>query len=602
MTAIPLTAQVSKFPGTVQAGTLRNTNGAGTVGQPLVTGSTSGDIMPTNTMTLGTGNVAVVNATNVLALSLPDYSLAWGSNGNHLVGDSYLQYFQFFNLSGDTVPAVTIEASGITNVMSFSGFGTATPNDLSLFSSNSIRWRVKPGGDLLPNASNNVDVGSSALPVRTNWVSYLGLKNVQAPLVGANRLVFLGDSLSTFVKWPAMLTASYLAGFPNPYMEWTNMWSTNFAFSGNYLSNMFAGDYTNSAQAFKTAGGTNAILFAWGGANDLGVSTADNIIYQGSNLLRIARNDGFRTVAFTIGPQGAITTANETKRIRYNDWLRQSELWSWLVDVDRILPDPANTNMYVASDQLHQTDNGGLVIAGAVRSIVHDGWERNVSPINLTTILPTNRTFQVALPDGTVLLALSGNDGTNSLGTNATHVGLLNADGAGNSWVMSQLGVGTRSPVCALRVVGATWLQGNTTNSGHLLFVNDDTYAIGASGANRPTSIFIGSGGIQSTRVDNSSLFLNGGGFRATGAVTNQVAGSLLVGGSSAPMTLGNLHVVGGIVQTNGGIWQTFTFSAPSAPATQGAVYWNDGTNVCVTFRNSAGTLSTNRLTNLPWP
>ncbi len=455
-------------------------------------------------------------------------------------------------------------------------------------------------GDMVP--TNTVNVLTQNVTVLN--VGRLVQSSVPAPLVGTNRLVFLGDSLSTFVKWPAMLTASYLAGFPTPYPEWTNMTSTNFAVSGNYLSNMFAGDYTNSAQAFKTAGGTNAILFAWGGANDLGISTADNIIYWGSNLLRIARSDGFRVVAFTIGPQGAITSANETKRVRYNDWLRQSDLWAWLVDIDRILPDPANTNLFVASDQLHQTDNGGLVVAGAVRSIVHDGFERDVTPITLTTILPTNRTFQVALPDGTVLLALSGNDGTNSLGTNATHAGIINVDGSGNSWVTGPLGLGTKSPVCQLRVVGASWFQGTVTNSGHIYFLNDDTYAIGQAGANRPTSIFIGSGGIQSTRVDNNSLLLSGGGFRATGNVTNQIAGALGVGISSATMPLAALHVVGGIVQTNGSIWQHFSVGAPSAPATgtQGAAYWNDGTNVCVVFRNGGGTLTTNKLTMSAWP
>lgn len=65
---------------------------------------------------------------------------------------------------------------------------------------------------------------------------------------------------------------------------------------------------------------------------------------------------------------------------------------------------------------------------------------------------------------------------------------------------------------------------------------------------------------------------------------------------------LAPLHVVGGIIQTNGGIWQTWSLGAPSAPATQGAVYWNDGTNICAVFMNAAGALSTNKLSMAAWP
>lgn len=70
--------------------------------------------------------------------------------------------------------------------------------------------------------------------------------------------------------------------------------------------------------------------------------------------------------------------------------------------------------------------------------------------------------------------------------------------------------------------------------------------------------------------------------------------------GTAAP--LDKVHIVGGIVQTNGGISQAFSIAAPSAPATQGAVYWNDGTNICVVLRNAAGTLTTNKVAMAAWP
>ncbi len=122
-------------------------------------------------------------------------SIQVNSNGT-FSGDTYLQYFSDFNIGGDPFPAITLGVGGITNIMSYSGFGTATPDYLSLLTSNSIRWTITKDGDILPGVptgigtsggSNRYDIGSWALPVRTNWVNDLvAVENVvsQGSFVG----------------------------------------------------------------------------------------------------------------------------------------------------------------------------------------------------------------------------------------------------------------------------------------------------------------------------------------------------------------------------------------------------------------------------------
>ncbi len=65
----PPVDNIAKFPGRVQAHTLRNTNGASAAGLPMVTVNTDGDLIPTNTVNVATQNVTgTFYATNVAGI------------------------------------------------------------------------------------------------------------------------------------------------------------------------------------------------------------------------------------------------------------------------------------------------------------------------------------------------------------------------------------------------------------------------------------------------------------------------------------------------------------------------------------------------------
>lgn len=165
--------------------------------------------------------------------------------------------------------------------------------------------------------------------------------------------------------------------------------------------------------------------------------------------------------------------------------------------------------------------------------------------------------------------------GTNSGGAPVRFVvtssnGMLRFDG-GNTTLANS---GTLTTNGALSLVtsvavasGATTLSANQLSSTTLMQIT--TPRVTFSGG---TAAFPGLG------RTNGNLALFGGDGLFTGGNTN------------------NFWLMGG------GLIQDFTIAAPAAPDRQGAVYWNDGTNVCVVLRNAAGALSTNKLSMTAWP
>lgn len=174
--------------------------------------------------------------------------------------------------------------------------------------------------------------------------------------------------------------------------------------------------------------------------------------------------------------------------------------------------------------------------------------------------------------------------------------------------------------------------------AGHFLAQDDNTYDIGASGASRPKDYFGAGVGVFGGRITGGEHFITAnaaGGFGAgrffilpgasDGIIGLYNAGAtdfnrLTLGGTTAAFpaigrgaTNGHLTITGadgavGGTATNG-LWlmggpiiQDFSVVAPGAPVRTGALYWNNGTNVCVVLRDHAGGLTTNKLTMSAWP
>jgi hypothetical protein len=185
------------------------------------------------------------------------------------------------------------------------------------------------------------------------------------------RLVFDGDSLTSSNN-----PAAYPVFFTNIYFPTlSGVIVSNVAVSGQNAYDMLYNRYTNFVQPCKPAGTTNAILFAWGGANDVFYATnnADAIIAILSNYWSVAKADGFTVVAFTIPDRGNYTAGTATDmaqqtKSQVNAFIRNSSLWDYLVDVANKFP-IANTRYYF-SDSIHFTTNSARAIADLAFSAI----------------------------------------------------------------------------------------------------------------------------------------------------------------------------------------------------------------------------------------
>ncbi|MEO3930811.1 SGNH/GDSL hydrolase family protein [Micromonosporaceae bacterium B7E4] len=128
--------------------------------------------------------------------------------------------------------------------------------------------------------------------------------------------------------------------------------------------------------------GTNDI--GGGGFPDFGcgaspVVTAAEVVDGHRALVRAAHRRGIQVVGLTIPPwKGAFgydTPPNEAVRDRVNDSLRAGVGYDALVDLDRLLADPADPDAlrpeFDAGDRLHVNDAGAELIATAVAGALH---------------------------------------------------------------------------------------------------------------------------------------------------------------------------------------------------------------------------------------
>lgn len=121
------------------------------------------------------------------------------------------------------------------------------------------------------------------------------------------------------------------------------------------------------------------------GINDLGMvpaPTADQLIAGLTTLARAARAAGVRPLGATLPPTGGTpfegfdTPELEQARQAVNAWVRTTDEFVAVVDVDLALRDPAHPTRYRADldsgDHLHPSDAGAAAIAGSIDLEVFD--------------------------------------------------------------------------------------------------------------------------------------------------------------------------------------------------------------------------------------
>ena len=221
----------------------------------------------------------------------------------------------------------------------------------------------------LAAATNPYTAQITADPAFTAWLLTNGVAGSSSSLGLApkTRLIFDGDSLTarsdSYAR--AFMTNSPYAGF----------WNTNVAISGTTAAQIFS-RYTANVHPWAPAGGTNAVLLVWMGANSMMMSDPlDNTWTYLTNEWETAKADGFAIVAFTLTPRGDmdyLSWQTEQNRVLLNNLIRRSTNWDYLIDVAARF-ETVNATDFRSDDLVHQTTSAAAETATMVCNALRQG-------------------------------------------------------------------------------------------------------------------------------------------------------------------------------------------------------------------------------------
>jgi lysophospholipase L1-like esterase len=222
------------------------------------------------------------------------------------------------------------------------------------------------------------------------WPFVSGI-NVSASKKGAS-IVALADSATLTSEWPRFLGERLQSRRSTDHVGVVSV-----AMAGNRMLHNSAGPTGPNPQwgpslltrfdrdVLVQAGVEHVIVFI--GLNDIAgpgafyppseAITVDDLIAGYRQLIARAREKGLTIQACTLPPLGGNTSlpgydtpANEARRVQFNDWIRTSGEFDGVIDVDRVLRDPAQPTRllpeYDSGDHLHPNAEGGRAIANAI--------------------------------------------------------------------------------------------------------------------------------------------------------------------------------------------------------------------------------------------
>ncbi|MBB2944643.1 lysophospholipase L1-like esterase [Actinoplanes lutulentus] len=317
--------------------------------------------------------------------------------------------------------ASTDAVAGTDRRVTFGGRADVTIPAGSPLVSDPVRLRLAPGGDLvislyLPdrtpvttlaafafqeNVIANGDVAAARTVTAVATVAQdLFLSGVAVRAKGS-AVVTLGDSITNGAnteanlnqRWPDLFAARLRAAGIDRGVA-------NVGVSGNRLLHDPNPPAGSGAEAFANYFGVSGLrrfdrdvlaqpgreyLIVLLGVNDLGhpgtvaplseVVSADDLIFGHRQLISRAHQAGLRVFGGTVLPfkgdtLGFYTPENERKRSALNRWIRSSGDYDGVIDFDRVMGDPADSQRlnpaYDSGDHLHPNAAGMAAMAAAV--------------------------------------------------------------------------------------------------------------------------------------------------------------------------------------------------------------------------------------------
>lgn len=280
------------------------------------------------------------------------YATATGTNSSVVYVEGTAVAGPNFGLSTEVDPVVTAS----TNITFSLVNGSITTNkiDPAFYS-----LLLQTGAGDVVTTSNNTLTGNNV------FTGITALNGGWTPFTNKTRVVFEGDSLSLMttpesqVGWPSAFT-NRMAGLNLIY-------GTNAATTGQQISTMLT-DYATQIAPWAPSGGTNAILFFWGGVNDIYYSNSWSIAFQRiTNYWQTAKASGFQLVGFEVTDSTNLTANARSQLPLLNDALRRHArtYCDWFVNTTELFHDALDTNWVTAG--VHYTTAANRLLADYVR-------------------------------------------------------------------------------------------------------------------------------------------------------------------------------------------------------------------------------------------
>jgi lysophospholipase L1-like esterase len=247
-------------------------------------------------------------------------------------------------------------------------------------------------GTSFVSLSSGNHTGAVELPSASPVAAWPFVFSVNVGSKKGESIVALTDSATLTSEWPRFLGERLQARSSTDHLAVVSM-----ALAGNRMLHNSAGPTGPNPQwgqsllarfdrdVLGQAGVKHVIVFI--GLNDIAgpgafypaaeAITVEDLIAGYRQLVARAREKGLTIQACTLPPlqgntslPGFDTPENEAKRVAYNHWIRTSGEFDGVIDVDRVLRDPANPKRllpaYDSGDHLHPNAAGGRAIAEAI--------------------------------------------------------------------------------------------------------------------------------------------------------------------------------------------------------------------------------------------
>ncbi len=195
----------------------------------------------------------------------------------------------------------------------------------------------------------------------------------------AKKIIAFGDSITCMSRWTKPLAKRIFMEYGEEYfLVNTGISGSSFIYENmRGLNKLFGEMRCHTVERDVLSYNPDIVIFAFG-VNDVANMTEKNreavnvevLIRETKNFVKLMHERGIRVVGNTVVPRigySKFTEFGEVRRLQFNAWMRSTDVFDYVLDVEAVVRDPQNPSVYAADlhqgDWLHPNVKGGQLIA-----------------------------------------------------------------------------------------------------------------------------------------------------------------------------------------------------------------------------------------------